>query len=204
MKTHSFTTDDARKVGNKALKKVATFAPVAGSDYSHNDNDIYIEIAGSGPKSLKDIIKQEKPKGYEPTSHDMVVGLQEKYALTKDQAEYIVRANNTGMMGGATGSFAEVESKLLTTKAVGPVNTPIRRNIPMSKVTIDDSGNITYSGGNKILFDCPEGMDGSLAGKFPKLSDSFISHDYVTINMSVNLGTAKDNNPDIYIVHQLL
>ncbi len=192
MKTHSFNTDDALAVEDLALKKLASFAPEKNSTYrdADNESDIYIETPNMGLKSLHSIIKKEKGESYNVTPNDMMDILEQKFQLSHEQAQYVIQANAADGMASATGAFGLLEAELLQQQKVSTM--PTRRGMSMSKITIGNDGDVEYSAGNKILFDCPEGSNGTLTQKFPKLTDDIITKDFVTINMSVNLGKLGD------------
>lgn len=210
MISHSFTTDEALKVDNEALKAVAGFAPEKNSQYDivaggqeagskiGNSGDIYVETTGGGLQSLHAIIKAKKGESHNVTPNDMVDTLMGEFKLSQWQAEYVIKANAADKMASATGAFGALQTEVLI--EAGSSNFPVHRTMGMSKVMISKEGDVTYSAGNKILFDCPEGSNTALIQKFPKLTDDYLTKDFVTINMSVNLGKQGDQSSQPIII----
>lgn len=54
------------------------------------------------------------------------------------------------------------------------------RESPLAKLTIADDGTAKLTGGNKMLFDCPEGSNRTYLERYTKLPNDFNSQDYVT------------------------
>lgn len=192
MKSHSFTTDDARDYINndqeqqKRLNSIAQIVPSNTKIIGEATIDIYIEDADGKIVSLKTELKK---KNIEYTPAAGIDELNKTYNLSEDQAKYVINSAVADKIAGAIAAFSEVEMAII----IKPEMTNnfqgfTRRSSPMTKLTIANDGTATLTGGNKTLYDCPEGSNGNYLNRYPKLTNDFTSQDYMTVNMTVDLG----------------
>ncbi|WP_375333011.1 hypothetical protein [Candidatus Tisiphia endosymbiont of Psammoecus bipunctatus] len=206
MKSHSFTSDDAAQNIDKDLQYIAeSFDPKHDKDYQKNprssekqvNKDIergvfYLETQDGQLVDLLAKCKSSKGQDHKVTYQDMHDILTKDYHLSKTQTEYILAANHQGSIAGAIVGFSKLQLKAFDNYGYDPRSEWLR-NGSMSKITIDKDHNVSYIGGQNIMFDCS--MDAFLSDSDLRkmMGTEFNSQDYMAVNITATLGKAGDS-----------
>ncbi|WP_341756275.1 MULTISPECIES: hypothetical protein [unclassified Candidatus Tisiphia] len=213
MKSHSFTSDDAKQNPDQALQYIAEcFDPKYDKDYKNEtevqrrfNKDIrrqavfYIETPD---KELVDLVAQcklGKDDEYDPTYEDMHKILTNDYKLSTQQTEYILAASYQAGIAGGVAGFAKLKAKIYDDcyykDGTNVIENERIRNAVVSKIVIDKDNNVSYVSNQKLMFDCsmhvlrPHSDIREMAGT------KFNSQDFVAINFAATLGKVGDTEP---------
>ncbi|WP_342267901.1 hypothetical protein [Candidatus Tisiphia endosymbiont of Empis tessellata] len=206
MKSYSFTSDDAAQNIDKDLQYIAeSFDPKYDKDYQENpksrekqvNKDIergvfYLETLDGQLLDLLAKCKLGKDQDYKVTYQDMHDILTNDYHLSKTQTEYILAANHQGGMAGGIVGFSKLQLKAFDNYGYDPRSEWLR-NGSMSKITIDKDHNVSYIGGQNIMFDCS--MDAFLPNSDLRkmMGTEFNSQDSMAVNITATLGKVGDS-----------
>ncbi|MCC8398497.1 MAG: hypothetical protein LN569_04310 [Rickettsia endosymbiont of Labidopullus appendiculatus] len=219
MKSHSFTSDDAKRSSDKNLQYIAEcFDP--NYDKHYNDKDkvqyrfdldiqrngiFYIETPNGGSVDLVAQCKLGKGDEYEVTYQDMYKTLTNNYKLSEQQTEYILAANYQAGIAGGMAGLMRVKSetyddfwKIDETMNVWE-NEWIRDNV-VSKIIIDQNNNVSFVGGRKVMFDCRKQVFSSTPDLKEMLGTKFNSQDFAVVNITATLGAVGEPNPTQQVI----
>ncbi|WP_341755706.1 hypothetical protein [Candidatus Tisiphia endosymbiont of Ptychoptera albimana] len=213
MTTYSFTSDDAAQNIDKDLQYVAeAFDPKYDKDCQENpqsrekqvSKDIergvfYLETQDGKVVNLINQCKLGKGQDYEVTYQDMYDILTKDYHLSQAQTKYILYANHQGGIAGGIVGLSKLQLKAFNNYGYDPMHEWLR-NGSMSKITIDKDHNLSYTGGQNIMFDCS--MDAFLPQSDLRkmMGTEFNSQDYMVVNITATLGKVGDLEPKTQVV----
>lgn len=218
MKSHSFTSDDAAQNNDQALQYIAEcFDPKYDKEYQNDTKSVelqrrcnkdiergvfYIET----PDGLIDLVAQcklTKGQNHRITYQDMHKALTNDYKLSTQQTEYILAANYQGGIAGGLAGFTELKAKTYNNcyymDGMNVIENEWARNGDMSKIIIDKDNNVSYVGGQIIMFDCSvEALPCSDLRAM--VGTKFNSQDFMAINITATLGKLGATVPTEQVV----
>ncbi len=215
MKSHSFTSDDAKQSPDKALQYIAEcFDPKYDKDYKNEtevqnrfNKDIkrqgilYIETPDRGLVDLVAQCKSVKGQEHEVTYQDMHETLTDNYKLSAQQTEYILAANyQAGIAGGLAGFNklkVEIYDNCFNVDKTNVIENEWVRNGTMSKIIIDKDNNVSCVSDQKIIFDCSMHVLRSHSDLREMVGTKFDSQDFMAINITATLGAVGNTDPTI-------
>ncbi|WP_342278440.1 hypothetical protein [Candidatus Tisiphia endosymbiont of Myopa tessellatipennis] len=206
MKSHSFTSDDAAQNIEQDLQYIAeSFDPKHDKDYQKNpksrekqvNKDInrgvfYLETQDGQLVDLLAKCKLGKDQDYKVTYQDMHDILTKDYHLSETQTEYILAATHQGSLAAATAGFTPLRIKASAHYGYDPRSEWLRDG-SMSKITIDKDHNVSYIGGQNIMFDCSMSAFSPHSDLRKMMGTKFNSQDYMAVNITATLGKAGDS-----------
>ncbi|MDR0296633.1 MAG: hypothetical protein LBH67_01420 [Rickettsia sp.] len=218
MKSHSFTSDDAKQSPDKTLQFIAEcFDPKYDKDYKNEDEvqerfekDIkrkgifYIEIPDRGLVDIVAQCKLDKDDEYKVTYQDMHKTLTNDYKLSEQQTAYILAANYQGGIAGGVAGFSKLKAKIYDNcyymDDTQVAENEWTRNGIVSKIIIDKDNNVSYVGEQKIMFDCSMHVLLPHSDLRDMVGTKFNSQDFMAVNITATLGTVGEAEPTQQVV----
>ncbi|MGC0371583.1 MAG: hypothetical protein DGJ47_000272 [Rickettsiaceae bacterium] len=155
---------------------------------------LYIEKDG-GLKDFKEQAKQEQ--NIDKLEAEHITAQFKKYGLSDQQAEAISSTCYQKSIGGSSfidNAFSQIVMSSEAEQSHELLKNKMNRNSVFSKMSVNDDGSVTLTGGQKYTFDCPEDRyDGIIK---QQLHTELTSKDYITLTISMRVekdGTYETN-----------
>ncbi|WP_250311775.1 hypothetical protein [Rickettsia endosymbiont of Oedothorax gibbosus] len=215
MKSHSFTSDDAAQNNDQALQYIAeSFDPKYDKEYQNDTKSVelqrrcnrdiergvfYIETPDGKLVNLVAQCKLVKGKDHQITYQDMKETLTNDYKLSTQQTEYILAANYQSGIAAGTGGFTHLRVNPPVHYGFDPTKEWMRDG-NMSKIIIDKDNNVSYVGGQRLMFDCSMEALTPYSDLRNMVGTKFNSQDFMAINITATLGKLGDTAPTEQVV----
>ena len=213
MDSHSFNVKNVTQYADKTLSSLTFFDPKQDDLCKMKDGSIKMNSSGiqeifdkdinrsallyiETAQGVTDLVQEAKDKhGVDHVNYDKIHDLlTNKYKLSTNQAEYVLAAAHQGSIAGGLAGFAPLIAANVT-----DINKFTNRNGNASKILIDKNNNVSYIGGQKLIFDCNStDYDGTIRHT---IHTNFKSEDYLAVTISADLGQLSKSQlkPEVVI-----